>query len=143
LKEKSFKAEMLESLRRSQWLRKDKLEFLAMLEHEWRASLRTHTNPIKSRRRRLSAVRFDRNSEPNLVKRINGRRVQLEKRFATSADHVAFRSIVLSTGPRCTYRGSKIRSRFKQTSARPICTYKIRVTKLANSYRTLGLTAGP
>jgi hypothetical protein len=143
LKEESFKAEMFESLRRSQWLRKDKLEFLAMLKNEWRASLWTHTNPIKSRWRGLSAVGLYRNSEPNLVKRINCRRVQLEERLAPSANHVAFRSIVFSTSPRCTHRGSKISSRFEQTSAGPICTDKIRIAKLAYGGRTLGLTAGP
>src|ERR1035437_2674812 len=142
LQEEMTEVELLEVIWVTTSLRKHELELVSRHEHEGRAHLRTHADPVDASRRGLRAVRLDRDGESSSVQRVDGVRVELQQRLAAGADDKAAAPSLAARRPsRRDGIGELVRR--GELAAVSADAEEIRVAELANGICAIFLSPGP
>src|SRR5207249_603250 len=98
-------------------LREHELEFVALPKDQVGAGLRTHANPVDTRRRDPGAVRLDRDLEALTVEGLNQLLIELEERLASGADDKRTRLRGCLLRPRPRDRGGEVLTRVEASTA--------------------------
>lgn len=143
LQKEPLEIEPFELLRFRAGLRKNELQFVAGFDHEFSAGLRADTDPIDTRRRKESPVRFDRDFKAAPVKLIDERLIHLQERLAARADNHAARARRGRRRPGGRNLIRQLRRRRKLPSTGTVGSHEIRIAELADGGGTILLAPRP
>src|SRR6476469_703514 len=132
-----------EALRLAALLRVDELELVPVRQHEWRAHLGTHADPVDTIGGKLRAIRLHRDLESVRVKCEHGSRVQLKERLAAGADDELARARRDVRRPLLGDRTRQRVGRVELSAARSVDADEVRVAELARRVCAIALAPRP
>jgi len=117
-------------------------QFVATLKDQWHPSLRTHAEPINSRRRWLRAVRLDSDSEAHIMESVHKIVVHLEKGLSSCTDNERT-GTAIPLGPLLVDCCGEFFGAIEPTATRAVNSNEVRVTEATRRRSTITLQACP